>query len=112
MARRANRAARVYHEFDYETRNEILACSRIRCVHLTFGPGEKLGLDIGIFTPAQGGPFPAIILQGGSPPGGTVLPRLPSGPNQGKGEDVLLLVGTGPAAAPPVSDTAGATAST
>ena len=40
-----------------------------RLVHLTFGPAEKLGLDIGIFTPAEGGPFPAIILQGGTPPG-------------------------------------------
>lgn len=69
-----------------------------RLVRLTFGPGEKLGLDIGIFTPATGGPFPAIILQGGTPPGGTVLPRLPQGPNQGRGEDVLLLVGRGAAA--------------
>jgi len=85
---------------------------RYRLVHLTFGPGEKLGLDVGIFTPAEGGPFPAIILQGGTPPGGTVLPRLPQGPNQGRGEDVLLLVGRGAAPAPPVSDTAGATAST
>ena len=41
---------------------------RYRLVHLTFGPGEKLSLDIGIFTPAQSGPFPAIILQGGPPP--------------------------------------------
>ncbi len=85
---------------------------KYRLVHLTFGPSEKLALDIGIFTPVDGGPFPAIILQGGTPPGGTVLPRLPQGPNQGKGEDVLLLVGRGPAAVPPVPDTAGATAST
>ncbi len=71
-----------------------------RLVHLTFGPAEKLSLDIGIFTPAIGGPFPAIILQSGTPPGGTVLPRLPQGPNQGRGEDVLLLVGpAAPAAA-------------
>jgi hypothetical protein len=70
-----------------------------RLVHLTFGPGEKLGLDIGVFTPAEGGPFPTILLQGGTPPGGTALPRLPQGPNQGRGEDVLLLVGPGPAAA-------------
>ncbi len=77
--------------------------ARYRLVHLTFGPKEQLGLDIGIFTPAKGGPFPAIILQAGTPPGGTVLPRLPQGPNQGKGEDVLLLVGPGPAAAPPAA---------
>src|SRR5689334_14931546 len=37
---------------------------KYRLIHLSFGPGEKLGLDIGIFTPAKGGPFPAIILQG------------------------------------------------
>jgi hypothetical protein len=71
-----------------------------RLVHLTFGPEEKLALDVGVFTPATGGPFPAIILQAGTPPGGTVLPRLPQGPNQGKGEDVLLLVGPAPTTAP------------
>ena len=66
-----------------------------RLVHLTFGPGEKLFLDIGIFTPAQGGPFPAIILQSATPPGAKPLPRLPPGPNQGRGQDVLLVVGPG-----------------
>jgi len=68
---------------------------RYRLVHLTFGPERKLALDIGIFTPVEGGPFPAIILQGGTPPGATPLPRQPQGPNQGRGEDVLLLVGPG-----------------
>jgi hypothetical protein len=72
-----------------------------RLVHLTFGPAEKLALDIGVFTPAAGGPFPAIILQAGTPPGGTILPRLAPGPNQGRGEDVLLLVGSAPSTAPP-----------
>ncbi|MBN9661780.1 MAG: hypothetical protein J0H49_26530 [Acidobacteria bacterium] len=74
-----------------------------RLVRLTFGPGSKLELNIGIFTPVEGGPFPAIILQGGTPPGATPLPRLPQGPNQGRGEDVLLLVGPAPstATAPP-----------
>ena len=52
-----------------------------------------------MFTPVKGGPFPAVILQGGTPPGGTVLPRLPQGPNQGRGENVLLLVGPAPPAA-------------
>ena len=66
---------------------------RYRLVRLTFGPAEKLSLYIGIFTPASGGPFPAILLQSGTPPGATALPRLPPGPNQGRGEDVLLLVG-------------------
>ena len=34
---------------------------KYRLVHLKFGPGGKLGFDIAIFTPAQGGPFPTII---------------------------------------------------
>ena len=78
---------------------------RYRLIHLTFGPGSQLGLDIGFFTPLQGGPFPAIILQGGTPPEGTALPRLAQGPNQGKGEDVLLLVGPGTVATAPASGT-------
>ena len=72
---------------------------RYRLVRLTFGPRSQLTLDIGVFTPSEGGPFPAVILQGGTPPGGTVLPRLPQGPNQGRGENVLLLVGAAPAPA-------------
>jgi hypothetical protein len=70
--------------------------ARYRVVRLTFGPQSQLSLDIGIFTPIEGGPFPAVILQGGTPPGGQVLPRLPQGPNQGRGENVLLLVGPAP----------------
>ena len=72
---------------------------RYRLVRLTFGPKSQLSLDIGVFTPVAGGPFPTVILQGGTPPGGTALPRLPQGPNQGRGENVLLLVGPAPAAA-------------
>jgi hypothetical protein len=68
---------------------------RYRLVRLTFGPGEKLALDIGIFTPTQGGPFPTIILQSGTPPDAEPLPRLPKGPNQGRGQDVLMMVGPG-----------------
>src|SRR5262252_6163029 len=66
-----------------------------RLVHLTFGPGEKLFLDVGIFTPTNGGPFPAIIYQNGTPPEAKPLPRLAQGPNQGRGQDVLLVVGPG-----------------
>ena len=66
---------------------------KYRLVHLTFGPAEKLGLDIGMFTPTSGGPFPTVILQAGTPPGGAVLPRLAPGPTQGRGLDVLLVVG-------------------
>src|SRR5580698_191104 len=74
---------------------------RYRLVHLTFGPKESLSLDIGIFTPTGGGPAPALISPSGSPPGATPLPHLPQGPNQGKGEDVLLMVG--PATPAPVT---------
>lgn len=83
----------------HEVKAEILADGKVkyRLVHLTFGPGEKLGLDIGIFTPTESGPHPAIIAQMGTPPGATPLPRLPAGPNQGRGQDVLLLVGPVPA---------------
>ena len=73
---------------------------RYRLVRLTFGPERSLNLDIGIFTPTTGGPFPAVILQGGTPPGGTALSRLPQGPNQGRGENVLLLVGSAVPAQP------------
>ncbi|HWA25400.1 MAG TPA: hypothetical protein VG734_07055 [Lacunisphaera sp.] len=91
-----------------EVKAESVAAGKVkyRLVHLTFGPGEKLELNLGLFTPAEGGPFPVIILQGGTPPGATPLPRLPPGPNQGKGENVLLFVGPAPApAAPPASGT-------
>ncbi len=68
---------------------------KYRLVHLSFGPNESLSLNIGIFTPAEGGPFPAVIAPFGTPPGATPLPKLPQGPNQGKNEDVLLVVGPG-----------------
>jgi len=35
--------------------------ANFRLVHLQFGPQEKLGFDIAIFTPAGKGPFPTII---------------------------------------------------
>lgn len=68
---------------------------KYRLVHLTFGPKESLSLDIGIFTPTEGGPFPTLIMPGGTPPGATPLPRLPQGPGQGTGVDALLAVGPG-----------------
>src|SRR5882724_429214 len=84
-----------------ELKAEIVLDGKVkyRLVRLTFGPGEKLSLDIGIFTPVEGGPFPAIILQHAAP-GGVVLPRFPAGPNQGTGQDVLLLVGPATADTP------------
>ena len=35
--------------------------AKFRLVHLKFGPQEKLGFDIAIFTPNGNGPFPTII---------------------------------------------------
>jgi len=67
-----------------------------RRVHLSFGPAEQLGFDIGIFSPAGKGPFPAIISPAGTPPGSPALPRLPLGPGQGQGVDALTSVGPGP----------------
>jgi hypothetical protein len=70
--------------------------AKYRLVKLTFGPERKLELYIGIFTPTDAqGPFPAIISQASEPPGAPSLPRSPQGPNQGKGEDVLMMVGGG-----------------
>jgi hypothetical protein len=63
---------------------------RYRLIRLSFGPRRALSLNIGVFTPETGGPFPAIILQGGTPPRAPVLERLPLGPTQGRGVDVLL----------------------
>jgi hypothetical protein len=80
---------------------------RYRLVPLTFGPGDKLSLDIGIFTPIEGGPFPIIILQSVAIPGAAPLPRLLQGPNQGRGQDVLLLVGPAPGAESQASSPAG-----
>ncbi len=88
-----------------EMKAETVLDSKVhyRLVHLTFGPQNKLGLNIGIFTPAEGGPFPTIILQSGTPPGAVALPRLPQGPNQGRGENVLLMVGPAPSGSAPAT---------
>src|ERR1017187_6500336 len=68
---------------------------KYRLIHLTFGPKEKLGLDLGIFTPTNvSGPFPVVIMPGGTPPGATPLPTLMHPPGQGKGVDALLPVVT------------------
>lgn len=78
--------------------------AKYRLIKLTFGPSKKLELYVGVFTPTDSkGPFPAIISQASEPPGGPSLPKSAPGPNQGKGQDVLLMVGTptGTPAAPP-----------
>src|SRR5262249_34693741 len=64
-----------------------------RLTLLTFGREEKLSLNIGIFTPADGaGPFPALIMPGGTPPGAEPLSTLAHPPGQGKGVDALMPV--------------------
>jgi (4-O-methyl)-D-glucuronate---lignin esterase len=74
---------------------------KYRLIHLTFGPKESLSLDVGVFTPAVGGPFTTLIMPGGTPPGATPLPRLPQGLGQGTGVDALLAVGSDKPASPP-----------
>lgn len=76
-----------------ESRELAAGRVRYRRVQLSFGPGSRLRLEIGIFTPAGAGPFPALIDPAGAPPGATALPRLPLGPGQGQGVDALLRVG-------------------
>jgi hypothetical protein len=85
-----------------EISSQIVAGGKIkyRLIHLTFGPQEKLSLDIGIFTPTSGGPFVTYIEPSGTPPGATPLPRLPQGPTQGHSQDVLLIVGPDPSTQP------------
>lgn len=79
-----------------QTQDVLGGKAKYRLVKLTFGPERKLELYIGIFTPTDSkGPFPAIISQASEPPGGPALPRSPQGPNQGKGEDILMMVGGG-----------------
>ena len=80
---------------------------KYRLVHLTFGPGEKLELNIGIFTPVGEGPFPVVITPEGTPPGATPLPTLPQGVGQGHAVDALL-----PESIPTNSPQSAATAST
>jgi Abhydrolase family len=81
-----------------ETKSQVVMDGKVkyRLVHLTFGPQESLSLDIGIFTPIAGGPFPTLISPNGSPPGATPLARLPQGPGQGRGVNALLAIGPSP----------------
>ena len=46
---------------DIQSRLVLNGTAKFRLVHLKFGPEEKLGLDIAIFTPTNAGPFPTII---------------------------------------------------
>jgi len=46
---------------EIQSRLVLNGTANFRLVHLKFGPEEKLGLDIAIFTPTNAGPFPTII---------------------------------------------------
>lgn len=46
---------------EIQSRLVLDGAAKFRLVHLKFGPGEKLGFDIAIFTPTNAGPFPTII---------------------------------------------------
>jgi hypothetical protein len=50
-------------------------------------------MDIGIFTPTQGGPFVTYIEPSGPPPGATTRPILPQGRGPGHQQDVLSMLG-------------------
>jgi hypothetical protein len=46
---------------ELQARPVLDGAANYRLVHLQFGPDPKLGFDIAIFMPANGGPFPTII---------------------------------------------------
>ena len=46
---------------EIQSRLVLGGAAKFQWVHLKFGPEGKLGFDIAIFTPTNGGPFPTII---------------------------------------------------
>lgn len=46
---------------DLQSHPVLDGAANYRLVHLKFGPEEKLGFDVAIFTPAGAGPFPTIV---------------------------------------------------
>lgn len=79
-----------------EKRGSVLGGkAEYRLVRLTFGPKASLRLHVGLLVPAGNGPHPAVVLMGGTPPGAPELERQPPGPNQGRGQNVLTVVGPG-----------------
>jgi hypothetical protein len=46
---------------DIQSHTVLNGAANFRLVHLKFGPEKKLGFDVAIFTPTNGGPFPTII---------------------------------------------------
>ena len=64
-----------------------------RLVHLTFGPGDRLGFDLAVFVPTKRkGAVPTIVFPTfDATPGADVLPTMPRRPEQGQGKDSLRL---------------------
>ena len=75
-----------------EVRSEIVMNGKVkyRQIHLTFGPEEKLSLEVGIFTPISDKPVPAVLNIGGTAVAAERLPSVGQGPTQGGGIDILL----------------------
>jgi hypothetical protein len=64
---------------DLEAHPVLNGAANYRLVHIQFGPGEKLGFDVAIFTPKGDGPFPTIINPSFfNTPGITNLPAPPT----------------------------------
>jgi hypothetical protein len=64
---------------DLQSRTVLDGAARFRLVHLKFGPGEKLGFDVAVFTPLKGnGPFPAIINPSFNPTPGVAVSNAPA----------------------------------
>jgi hypothetical protein len=98
---------------EIQSQNVLDGTVKYRLVQLSFGPDEKLELSIGIFTPVTGsGPFPAVIMPGGTPPGASPLPLLAHPPGQGRGVDALLppLIADTAKSEPPATKPAGGAA--
>ncbi len=79
----------------HDLKSTVLLNGRVmyRLVYLSFGPDEKLGFDIAIFTPADhSGPLPTVIFPSFDPtPGAMPLTIMPRRPEQGRGWDALRL---------------------
>jgi hypothetical protein len=76
-----------------EVSSQTLAGGKVkyRLVHLTFGPDEKLFLDIGIYTPTTGGPFAAVVMpEFGSPPGRPPRPIPRAARSLARGQPIRL----------------------
>jgi hypothetical protein len=87
-------------KWQVEKRESVLeGKAEYRLARLTFGPKRSLALHVGLVVPAGKGPHPAVVLMGSAPPGAPEIERQAPGPNQGRGQSVLTIVG--PGTAPP-----------